>query len=107
MHISFSPQRRDDTISVIKSADTLTINGEVFDFSVIPDGAELPAEAVASDFVVGPVARIGGVLHLMLALPHGPNPSPAAAFPVALIDPPNGPLPLPFDPPAQEVTADE
>jgi len=95
MQISFSPQRRDDTLHVTKQGDALTINGVTFDFSVIPDGATLPASAVSCEYVTGNVERIGGVLHLTLTLPHGANPSQGVAFPAPLIDPADGVLELP------------
>lgn len=100
MRINLAPQRRDGTLSVLKAGDVLTINGEVFDFSAIPDGADLPGDAVACEFVVGTVSRITGDLNLTLIVPHGPNPSQQVAFPSALINPPDGALALPFDPPA-------
>jgi len=95
MHITLNPQRRDATLTVTKAGDVLTINGTVIDFSVIPDGATLPANASPHPFVVGPVERVGGVLHITLLLPHGPNASVAQRFPAPLIDPPDGPLELP------------
>lgn len=95
MHISLIPQRRDDTLSVSKQGDTLTINGEAFDFSVVPEGATLPASAVACPYIAGDVERIAGVLHLSLILPHGANPSQATAFPQPIINPANGVLELP------------
>lgn len=95
MRITFSPQRRNDALAVGKLGDAITINGEVFDFSVIPDGATLPAEAVDCEFITGAVERIAGALHLSILLPIGANPSPAAAFPAPLINPPDGPLELP------------
>jgi hypothetical protein len=95
MHITLSPQRRDDTLTVVKTGEVLTINGDEIDFSVIPDGATLPAEASPHPFVVGPVERIDGVLRLTLLLPHGPNASQSVRFPAPLIDPPDGPLELP------------
>jgi len=95
MHVTLSPQRRDDTLSVTKAGNVLTINGDEIDFSVIPDGATLPAEASPHPFIVGPVERIGGVLHLTLLLPHGPDASQAVRFPTSLIDPPDGLLELP------------
>ena len=98
MHIKLSPQRRDDQITVIKSGDTLSVNGEVFDFSVIPEGATLPANAVSSEFFSGPVERIDGVLHLTLTLPHGANPVEAVAFPANIINPPDGAIALPKNP---------
>ena len=95
MHITLIPQRRDDTIEVVRLGDTLTINGEAFDFSVIPDGASLTADAVACPYVTGSVERIAGVLHLTLLLPTGPDASHAANFPGPIINPADGVLELP------------
>jgi len=99
MRISFYPQRRDDTLTVSKSGDILTINGEGFDFSGVLDGATIPSGEVPCEWIVGPVERIGGELRLTLILPHGASPSAAVAFPAPLINPPDGPLAIPFDPP--------
>jgi hypothetical protein len=82
-HITLSPQRRDDTLTVIKSGDTLIINGVEYDFSPLLDGATLPAEAIGCPWIVGPVERIGGELHITLRLPLGANASHAARFPTA------------------------
>lgn len=98
MKISLSPMRHDVALVVTKSGDILTINGEPFDFSGLPDGATIPAGAVPCDWIVGPVERIGGQLHLTLILPHGPSPSATVACPAQIIDPPDGPLDLPHDP---------
>lgn len=98
MQISFAPQRRDGTLDVVTDGDTLTINGDVLDLSALPDGSTLPAGAVACAWIVGPVARIGGVLHLTLLLPHGPDPSPAVAYPEPIIVTEDGPVPVPRDP---------
>ena len=95
MHIILLPQRRDDTLTVSKQGDTLTVNGIAYDFSVIPDGATLPASAVDCEFITGDVERISGVLHISLILPHGPNPSQEVAFPAPIINPPDGVLELP------------
>ena len=98
MRISFSPQRRDDTLVVSKSGDTLSINGDVFDFSTLPEGATIAAENSPSPWITGPIERIDGKLHLTLLLPHRPNPSAAVAFPEPLVDPADGSLELPHDP---------
>ena len=95
MHITLIPQRRDDSLTVSKQGDALTINGVTYDFSVIPDGATLPASAVDCEYITGPVERINGVLQISLVLPHGPNPSQAVAFPEPLINPADGVLELP------------
>ena len=107
MKITLSPMRRDDSLAVIKDGDKLRINGELFSFISLPDGATIPAGEVPCEWIVGPVERIDGDLHLTLILPHGSSPSEAVAFPAAIIDPPDGALDLPFDPePAIEEEAD-
>ncbi|POO54406.1 hypothetical protein CPJ18_02615 [Agrobacterium rosae] len=98
MKISLSPQRRDDTLTVEKNGDRLRINGELFNFGPLPDGATIPAGVTPCELIVGPVSRINGEIELTLILPHGANPSQAVAFPVALVSPPDGILALPFDP---------
>ena len=95
MKITLYPVRRDQPLTVGKQGDTLTINGIAYDFSVIPEGAALPASAVDCEFITGNIERINGVLHLSLILPHGPNPSQAVAFPAPIINPPDGVLELP------------
>ncbi len=77
MQITFSPVRSDDTLDVHRTGDILNINGEVFDFSALPDGATLPVDAIASDWFAAPVERTGGILCVTLRLPHGPIPWPA------------------------------
>ena len=95
MNITLIPQRRDDSLVVSKQGDTLTINGTAFDFSVIPEGATLPASAVDCALITGNIERIAGVLHLSLILPLGLQTSQAASFPVPIINPPDGVLDLP------------
>jgi len=102
MIINLSPMRTEGVLVVQKAGDVLTINGEAFDFSVIPEGASLPSTAVATAWLAGDIHRAGGVLELTLILPHGRNPSQAVAFPEPLLDPPDGLLALPFDPPEEE-----
>lgn len=97
MQISFSPQRRDGTISVSRQGDVLTINGEAFDFTDLPEGATIPAGAVPCEWITGPVELIDGAVHLTLVLPHGPNPSQAVAFPEPIIVTTDGPISIPED----------
>lgn len=105
MIINLSPQRRDDGLAVTKSGDVLTINGETFDFSDLPEGATIPAGEVPCDWIVGPVERVGGELRLSIILPVGPDAEPWQAFPDPIIGPPDGPLDLPWNTYAQ--TAEE
>jgi hypothetical protein len=95
MKITLSPQRRDDNLQVIKSGDTLTINGTAYDFSVVPDGATLPRDAVDCPWLASDVERIDGVLHLTLLLPNSATASEAARFPAPIINPADGALELP------------
>ena len=95
MHITLSPQRRDDSLTVTKQGDTLTINGMAYDFSVIPDGATLPKDATDCTWLASDVTRIDGVLHLTLVLPNAANASEAARFPQPIVNPADGELELP------------
>lgn len=97
MHITFSPVRLDETLTASKAGDVLTLNGQAFDFTQLPEGATLPSEAIASDWIVGPVSRINGELHLTLRLPHGANPPQHVAFPEPIHVTEDGPIPLPTD----------
>lgn len=95
-------------LSLSKKGDVLNINGEDFDFSVIPDGATLPASAIKSEFIAGDVTRTGGTLTVPLILPHGPNPSEAVAFPADIKANADGRITLPeYQKEPEEVAADE
>ncbi|MGH1413636.1 MAG: hypothetical protein ACRBB0_09080 [Pelagimonas sp.] len=75
MKLHFSPMRRDDPLVLERQGDIVIINGEPFDFTDLPEGQTLPAQAVASDWITGPISRQDGVLELSIGLPHGPNAS--------------------------------
>jgi len=103
MIINLSPVRSDEALPTLSAAgDVLTLNGEVFDFGPLPEGASLPASAVESDWFVGEVERLAGELHITLRLPHGRGPSQAVAFPEPLVVSRGGPIALPFDPPVDD-----
>ena len=96
MRISFSPQRRDDALTLEHTApDRLRINGELFNFDPLPDGATIPE--VPCERIVGPVESVNGEIHLTLILPHGPNPSEAVAFPEPIHVTQDGPIAIPHD----------
>lgn len=84
MRIFLSPQRRDDTLTVIVSGDVLMLNGEVLDFSQLPDGATLPRGSVSNEWLFGDVHRVDGVIELTLILPIAADASEAACFPEPL-----------------------
>ena len=96
MRISFSPQRRDDSLSVQKQGDVLTINGELFDFSGLPDGGTIPVGMVPCPWIIGPVERVDGAIQLTLILPHGANPEQHVAFPAPVTVVEDGAVPIPF-----------
>ena len=104
MILIFSPMRHSDRLNLHRAGDMLTINGEAFDFSPLPDGATLPRDAVASDWLAGDVTRDGnGVLTVPLILPHGANAPEATRFPAPLDLTRDGPVELPlYDAPIEE-----
>ena len=81
MILNYSPQRRDDTLIIVKQGDILTINGIPYDFSKLPEGATLPREAIGCEWIVSDVNRINGEIELTILLPHGANASHEARFP--------------------------
>lgn len=101
MKIVLSPQRRDDTLSVIKSGDVLTLNGKAFNFSRMAGGDTLPWSAIESEWFAGDIEKMDEDLTLALLLPNPWNFSPEQAFPLPLLNVPDGevifPQPLPTD----------
>ena len=95
MKIFLAPQRRDDSLEVVKSGNVLVLNGESFDFTRMVDGDTLPASAISSPFFFGNVDNIGGELELTLLLPLPANYSHAQAFPVPLVNVSDGPVVFP------------
>lgn len=95
MKINSSPVRMDEQLIVERNGDVLTLNGQAFDFSPLPEGATLARDAIGSEHFAGPVERIDGELHLTLRLPHGPNPSQVVAFPQPITVTTDGPVELP------------
>ena len=95
MKIFLSPQRRDDTLNVVRRGDLLVVNDEPFDFSAVGEGDILPRSAIESEWFAGDVTRVDGELELTLILPNPSNFSPAQAFPVPITVTKNGPVELP------------
>ena len=105
MMIILSPQRRDDTLEVVKSGEVLTVNGEDFDLSRIGEGETLPGSAFVGPnafWFAGDVSRVDGELVLSLLFPNPWNYSQEQAFPVPLESVADGPVafpaPLPDEP---------
>ncbi len=96
MKIDLTPIRSDATLSLVRTGDTLSINGISYDFSPLPDGARLPRTALDCPWVASDVERSDNRICLTLFLPHGPEMSLATRFPAPIIDPADGPVPLPL-----------
>ena len=79
--LKYSPQRRDNTLTIIKAADTLTINGTVYDFTNLLNGETLPQEAIDCEFICGDVERTNGELIIPILLPLKRGASQLAKFP--------------------------
>ncbi len=93
MRISFSPQRRDDTLTLEKTnGDRLRINGELFNFNTLNDGDVISAGSIPCEWIIGDVTRVDGEVHVTLILPHGPNPTHAQAFPSPITVTEDGPI---------------
>ncbi|ENF0686774.1 hypothetical protein ABPG11_006754, partial [Pseudomonas aeruginosa] len=67
-----------ERLSLSRAGDVLTVNGQVFDFTPLPEGGELPAEAIGSEWFAGPVLRRAGQLELILRFPLADDASAAA-----------------------------
>lgn len=108
MKITFSPSRMDTPLTLEKQGDVLTIQGEAFDFTPLPDGHTLPRAAVACDWLASDVTRVDGALQLALVLPHGPQAPQETLFPAPMILASDGPVDLPpFNAPAVEPEEDQ
>lgn len=98
MRIAFSPQRRDDALTLEKTnGDRLRINGELFNFNALNDGDVIPARTIPCEWITGPVEKVDGEVRLTVILPHGPNPSQGVAFPEPITVTDDGPITVPHD----------
>jgi hypothetical protein len=120
MKINLIPQRREDTLELFKNSNSLTVNGEIFDFSPMNDGDILPYGAISSEWFVRNVSQENGELEFTIILPIPWNYSEEQLFPQPLENVPDGlvlfPEPLseeetlakfPPEPPLPQVTMKE
>ena len=73
--INFSPVRLDEQTKAALSGLVLTVNGEAFDLSEIPDGATVEHEVIKS------CTRTGDDFELTLTLNHGARAPHETRFP--------------------------
>jgi len=83
-------------LTVYKQGDSLTINGLTLDFTQLPDGATLSADATGCEWIVSPVERTGGELVLTLLLPLLEEANHAARYPSDIVAPADGLIALPI-----------
>lgn len=113
MHITLSPVRHDFRMMAEVHGDRIVIDNIepepiTLDFTDLPEGAMLPEGATGCQWIVGPVRRIDGEIHLTLLLPHGPIPLNAPPEVLAVTHPEpilvtaDGPIKLPSYTPAEE-----
>lgn len=95
MEITLSPMRRDDTLTLSRAGDVLTVNGEDLDFSALGEGDILPASATGCEWLIGDITRTGGELVLTMILPHGADAPAATMFPDPITVTGDGPVTLP------------
>lgn len=107
MIINLSPQNRPNSAVYVKVGDAISVNGEVFDFSMVGEGDTLPNEAIHSDWFAGAVERINGELVLTLTSPLPTNYSPEQAYPTPVIMHEDGEVPLPQPLPYVDEVSDE
>lgn len=84
MKINFNPQRDDADLVVSVAGDVITVNGEIFDFSSIPDGASLPSAAVNGGYFSGDISRNSGEIELTLIFPHKANAATVITYPASV-----------------------
>ncbi|MCE5993275.1 tail fiber assembly protein [Pseudomonas sp. KCA11] len=97
MIIKLTPQEMHppQQLAVWKNGEQLNINGLSIDLASLVEGALLPANAIGSAWVAGPIQRVGGHVVLTLFLPNSPESTEAERFPRDLVDVPDGRVALP------------
>lgn len=95
MKITLCPQRRDDYITAVKEGDVLIVNGFSYDFSAMSNGDTLPRGAISDEWFPGDINKVAGELSLTLLLPLQINFSQEQAFPVPMLDVPDGRIAFP------------
>ncbi|MDT8326247.1 MAG: hypothetical protein RQ750_02520 [Roseovarius sp.] len=95
MYLAFSPMRSDSQLTVARDGDVLVVNDMRLDFTGVTEDAPLDTADIGCEWLVGPVARHDGVLHIALILPHGMNAPKETLYPEPIAVSGNGPITLP------------
>ena len=105
MKITFRPMRSEARLKLERQGDCLHINGAVYDFSALPEGASLPRAAITGDWLAEDVTRKDNVLHLAVVLPIGKNAPKKSRFPAQITLRKDGPIALPTDKTKRRISA--
>ena len=95
MKLNLSPMLSDESTTISVKNDVLTVNGQAFDFSQLPEGATLPQQAAGSHLILSDVTRSGGQIEVAVLFAHKADASDAARFPQPINVTKNGPVELP------------
>ena len=97
MIIKLSPQvTKNNKIDQLEvQNDTLIVNGESFDFSSLPEGGKLPADAVDCEYIIGEVTRVENNIHCEIYFPIGLRAPHESCFPEPIHVTENGIVNLP------------
>lgn len=95
MKINLSSVRMDEQLTLDREGDHIYVNGELFDFSPLLNGATIPREAISSEWFFDDVHRVDGELILTIRLPHGANAPETTRYPETLNITEDGPVDLP------------
>lgn len=91
----FFPIDPEETLTITKRSDVLTVNGERLDFRPLLEGATLPAAAINCEWIGHDVKRIDGELIITFRLPLAIGASASACFAEDIVNPPDGIVSVP------------
>ena len=84
MYLIFTPQRRDETLVLVRSGDSLVINGQHADFHGMAPGEARSEFGADIPWLLHALRRPDGMLEVHLILPHGPEASEARRNPAPM-----------------------
>ncbi len=87
MIVNFSPMRFEAPITLARQGDLLMIDGDEIDLATYLDGDSV--------WILGQPQQVGGVWHVAILLPHGPDAPDATLYPQPLEVTADGPIDLP------------
>lgn len=99
MIIVLLPQYNAPPLTLSRQGDVLTVNGDMLDFSDLPEGAFYPPEAITNRHIPLGARREGGRIHVSVVLPYDDPAAPRSVTHPAPLDlTADGPVALPVTP---------